>query len=130
MTGDSKMTFVFRDISRSLRASPVFAFYALVTLGLAAFIGLMFVQMAMQLDFFLPGRFGQMQHGAVESHRVHDLTFGFLVTTSIVGVLAQLRRSATNVAGMLMALIPFVGLLLAALLSDPDVIQRNPLYLV
>lgn len=121
------MMHVLREMRRSLRASSVFAFYALVTLGYAAFIGLMFGQMATQLDIFLPGRFGQMYHGAVESHRVHDLTFGLLVTTSIVGVLAQLRCPARNVAGMLMALIPFVGMLLAAVLSDAGVLERNPL---
>jgi len=90
----------------------------------------MFGQMAWQLDFFLPGGFGQMTHGAVESHRVHDLTFGYLVTTGIVAVLAQLRRPSKNVAGMLMALIPFAGLAPVAVLSDAGVIERNPLYLV
>jgi hypothetical protein len=45
-----------------------------------------------------------------------------------VGVLAQLRHPAKNVAGMLMALIPWIGLLLAALLSDAylEVILFNP----
>ena len=124
---------MLRETQRSLRASPVFAFYALVTLGLAAFIGLMFGQMAWRLDVFLPGQFGQMAHGATESHRVHDFTYGMLVTTGVVGVLAQLRRPANNVAGMVMALLPFAGLLLAAVLSDDAVevvVRRNPLYLV
>ncbi|MGH2532857.1 MAG: hypothetical protein ACRDJW_11215 [Thermomicrobiales bacterium] len=124
------MTHALRETLHSLRASPVFAFYALVTLGLAGYNGLMVGQMALKLDFYLPGQFGQMAHGAVESHRVHDLTFGFIYTTGIVGVLAQLRRPSQNVAGMLMALIPFVGLVLAAVLSDAGVIERNPLYLV
>jgi hypothetical protein len=130
-----------REMTHSLRASPVFAFYALVTLGLAGFIGLMFAQMAFGLDFYLPGQFGQMAHGAVSSHRVHDVTFGLLVTTGIVGVLAQFRRPSKNVAGMLMALIPFAGLLLAAVFIDAAVIierldqdagllRRNPLYLI
>jgi len=132
---------VLRDMTHSLRASPVFAFYALVTLGLAGFIGLMFAQMALEVDYYLPGAFGQMEHGVVGSHRVHDVTFGLLVTTGIVGVLAQLRRPSENVAGMVMALIPFAGLLLAAVLIDAGVIierldqdagilRRNPLYLV
>ena len=124
---------LLRETQRSLRASPVFALYALIALGLAAFIGLMFGQMAWQLDIFLPGQFGQMAHGATESHRVHDFTYGLLVTTGVVGVLAQLRRPAKNVAGMVMALIPFAGLLLAAVLSDDAVevvVRRNPLYLV
>src|SRR5919106_6861490 len=124
---------LLRETQRSLRASPVFALYALIALGLAAFIGLMFGQMAWQLDIFLPGQFGQMTHGATESHRVHDVTYGLLVTTIVVGVLAQLRRPSKNVAGMVMALMPFAGLLLAALFSDDDadvLILRNPLYLV
>jgi len=124
------MTLALRETLHSLRASPVFAFYALVTLGLAGYNGLMVGQMALELDFYLPGQFGQMRHGAVESHRVHDLTFGFVYTTGIVGVFAQLRRPSKNVAGMLMALIPFVGLVLAAVFSDAGVIERNPLYLV
>lgn len=132
---------VLREVTQSLRASPVFAFYVLVTLALAAFIGLMFAQMALELDVYLPGIFGQMSHGAVDSHRFHDVTFGLLVTTGIVGVLAQLYRPSKNVAGMLMALIPFLGLLLAAALVDAGVIieridqdagllRRNPLYLI
>jgi len=124
---------VLRETQRSLRASPAFAFYALLTLGLAGFVGLMFAQMALGLDVFLPGQFGQMTHGATESHRVHDVTYGLLVATIVVGVLAQLRRPSENVAGMVMALMPFAGLLLAALFSDDDadvLILRNPLYLV
>ncbi len=124
------MTHALRETLRSLRASPIFAFYVVATFGLAGFIGLMFGQMAWQLDVFLPGGFGRMQHGAAESHRIHDFTFGFLITTGIVGVLAQLQRPANNVAGMVMALVPFVGLALAAVFSDADVIERNPLYLV
>jgi hypothetical protein len=122
---------LLRETQRSLRAWPVFALYALVTLGYAAFIGLMFAQMALELDVFLPGQFGQMQHGAVGAHRVHDVTYGLLVTTLVVGVLAQLRRPARNIAGMVMALIPIAGLLLAAVLSADGVdvvIRRNPLY--
>src|SRR5919106_1026598 len=124
---------LLRETQRSLRASPVFALYALIALGLAAFIGLMFGQMAWQLDVFLPGQFGQMAHGATESHRVHDFTYGLLVTTGVVGVLAQLRRPKKNVAGMVMALIPFAGLLLTGVLSADAVdvvVRRNPLYLV
>ena len=130
------MTKAFKETMRSLRASPFFAFYALIALGLAGFIGLMFGQMALRLDFFLPGLFGQMAHGTVESHRVHDFAFGLLVTTGVLGMLAQLRRPSKNVAAMIMALIPFAGLLLAAVLSGGGAVetadiawQRNPLYL-
>jgi hypothetical protein len=133
---------MLREAQRSLRASPVFALYALVALGFAAFfIAFMFGQMAWRVDIFLPGAFGQMTHGAAGPHRVHDVTYGLLVTTSVVGVLAQLRRPARNIAGMVMALIPFAGLLLAAVFIDAGVIierldqdagllRRNPLYLI
>lgn len=124
------MTTALRELRHVLRNSPIFAFYLLVTVGLAGFIGLMFAQMAWGRDFYLPGAFGQMTHGAVGSHRVHDLTFGVLITTGIIGVLAQLQRPAENVASIVMALIPFGGLALAALLSDSGIIERNPLYLV
>lgn len=62
-----------------------------------------------------PGFMGMM-NSAGRTHRVHDLAFGFLFSTGVVGILAVLRRPSKNVAGQLMALIPWVGLLLAAVL--------------
>lgn len=95
----------------SLRASPVFALAVLLTLGIAGLIGLMVLLMQVQ-----PGFLG-MTHFTDPSHRTHDLTFGFLFGVAGVGLLAQLRRPAKNVTGMVMALIPWVGLLLAGVLS-------------
>lgn len=117
-----------RRETRSLRSSPVFALYLLLTLGYVAFIGLMVAQMTFRLDFFLPGAFGQMAHGAPGPHRVHDLTFAFLVTAAVVGILSQLRRPAQHVAGMLTALIPFAALVLAGTLAGEFeiVVRRNP----
>jgi hypothetical protein len=66
-----------------------------------------------------------MAYGTEPHHRVHDLAYGFLFTTAIVGMLAQLRWPSKNVAGMLMALIPWVGLLLAAVLSTDVVVIRS-----
>jgi hypothetical protein len=119
---------VLRETQRSLRASPVFALYLLMTLGYAAFIGLMVAQMTWRLDIFLPGGFGQMVHGASGPHRVHDLAFAFLMTTGVVGVVAQLRRPSKNGAGMLMAVIPFAALALAGILAGEFeiVARRNP----
>ncbi|MGH9247265.1 MAG: hypothetical protein ACRD29_23715 [Acidimicrobiales bacterium] len=119
---------LLRETRRSLRASPVFALYVLVTLGYVTFIGLMVAQMTWRLDIFLPGGFGQMAHGASGPHRVHDLTFAFLMTTGVVGVLAQLRRPTKNGAGLLMALIPFAALALAGILAGEFeiVARRNP----
>jgi hypothetical protein len=96
---------------RSLRAYPGFAAAVLITLGLAGLIGLMTFLMILQ-----PGFMG-MAHFSDAGHRVHDLTYGFLFTAGVVGLVAQLRRPSKNVAGMLMALIPWVGLLIAAILS-------------
>ena len=105
----------FRDIVHTLRASPLFALALLLTLLAAGFNGLMVSLMMLQVD--LPGPFGQMTHFQEPSHRVHDLTFGFLFVPAIAGILAQFRRPSKNIAGQLMALIPSVGLLLTLLLT-------------
>ncbi|HKX76471.1 MAG TPA: hypothetical protein VJR05_13890 [Acidimicrobiia bacterium] len=103
------------DIIRTLRASPLFALALLLTLAAAGFNGLMVFLMMLELD--LPGAFGQMTHFQELSHRVHDLTFGFLFLPAVAGILAQFRRPQQNVAGMLMALMPTAGLLLTLLLT-------------
>jgi len=104
-----------RDIGRTLRASPLFALALLLTLLAAGFNGLLVSLMMLQVD--LPGAFGQMTHFQEPGHRIHDLTFGFLFIPAIVGILAQFRRPAQNVAGMLMALTPTAALLLTLLLT-------------
>jgi len=114
-----------RETRHSLRANPAFAVAVLVTLGFAGLIGVMTLLMQLQ-----PGFMG-MAHGTEPSHRTHDLTYGFLFMTAVVGILAQLRRPSKNVAGMLMALIPWGGLLLAAVLStDAGVILSTERLLV
>jgi hypothetical protein len=120
-----KMMHSLREMKHSLRAYPGFTLAVLVTLGLAGVIGLMTFLMQLQ-----PGFMG-MAHGTEPQHRIHDLTYGFLFSTAVVGILAQLRQPSKNVAGMLMALIPWVGLLLAALLStDAGVIVSTERLLV
>ncbi|MGH8872554.1 MAG: hypothetical protein ACRDWS_11315 [Acidimicrobiia bacterium] len=96
-----------------------FTLVVLVILGLFGFIGAV---------LFLPDLAGGLvgptaaahtgQHFRIRSHRVHDLTFSFLFATAIVGLLAQLRAPSKNVAGQLMALIPWVGLALVIPLTD------------
>jgi hypothetical protein len=114
-----------REMRQSLRAFPGFALAVLIALGLAGLIGLMVFLMQLRAGFL------GMAHFTEPSHRIHDLTYGFLFTTAVVGLLAQLRRPTENVAGMLMALIPWVGLLLAAVLStDPGVIRSAERILV
>jgi hypothetical protein len=104
------------EMKRSLRASPGFSLAVLITLGLAGLIGLMTLLM------LLLGSFLGMAHFTEPHHRIHDLTYGLLFSTAVVGLLVQLTpwRSA---ASMLVALTPWVGLLLGAILStDPGVI--------
>ncbi|MPZ24521.1 MAG: hypothetical protein GEU28_13540 [Dehalococcoidia bacterium] len=106
-----------REMMQTLRASPVFVFAVLLTLALAALNGLMVILMALRLDFLLPGAFARMAHFTTEIHRTHDLTFSFIFIPAVVGMLAQLRRPAQNVAGQAMAVIPALGLLLTAVLT-------------
>jgi hypothetical protein len=114
-----------RQVMQSLRAYPGFATALLITLAVAGLIGLMVFVMQLQ-----PGFMG-MAHGTQPEHRTHDLIYGFLFTTAVVGILAQLRRPSKNVAGMLMALIPWVAFLLAAVLStDRSVILSSERLLV
>ena len=86
-----------------------------VTLALAGALGLMLV--AMQLGLVA------MSHFTEHHHRVHDVTFALLVGTSIAGMLAQLRAPARNIAGQLMALVPFAALLLATALTNTAVLS-------
>lgn len=105
----------------SLRASPVFSLVVLVTLGISGSIGLMVLLMQIQ-----PGFIG-MAHFTQPHHRVHDLTFGFIFGTAVVGMLAQLRRPSENVAGQLMALIPWVLLVLTFALTNRWVFAPAPI---
>ena len=102
---------LLREVGQSSRASPLFSVAVLLTLGLTGIIGLMLLLMQLQ-----PGFLG-MAHGTDPSHRTHELTFGFLFLVAVVGLLAQLRRPSRNVAGMSMALVPWVALLLAGVLA-------------
>jgi hypothetical protein len=103
----------------ALRTSPLFALVVLVTLALVGFIGVVLVQPKL-----IAGLLGQETAGHISghfrslNHRVHDLAFGFVFGTAIVGMLAQLRTPSQNVAGQLMALIPWVGLMLAFVLAN------------
>jgi len=96
---------------RSLRAYPVFSLIVLATVVLFGLIGLMVLLMQLR-----PGFMG-MAHGTELHHRVHDLTFAFLLAPAAVGMLAQLKSPSQNVAGQLMALIPWIALLLAFVLA-------------
>ena len=109
------MRSVRRETLDTLRAWPIFAFYVLVALGVTGFIGVMVFLMMLEVE--LPGAFGQMNHGTTALHRTHDLAFAFLFLPAVVGTLVQLWRPAKNVAGQLMALTPWVALLLTLALT-------------
>ena len=110
-------------MKRTERAPPLFKLTVLITIGLAGLIGLMVLMMQLQ-----PGFMG-MAHFTERHHRIHDITFGLLNATAAVGMLAQLRTPSTNVAGQLMALIPWGALgLIAILTSTPIRFAPFPLF--
>jgi hypothetical protein len=94
-----------------------FLLAVLLTLGLAGLFGGMVIVMNLQ-----PGFMG-MTHFAEEHHRVHDVTFALLNGTAVTGMLAQLRAPARNMAGQLMALVPFAALMLAVALTNTWVLS-------
>lgn len=94
---------------RSFRASPVFALVVLVTLLLFGLLGVVLVQ-----DDVIGGHTHFREH----THRIHDLTFAFLFGTAGVGLIAQILSPAKNVAGQLMALIPWISLVLVFPLTE------------
>jgi hypothetical protein len=112
------MTFNVRDVVRSVRAAPVFSFYIVAALIVAGVIGLI------TFDIINLG----MSHFGDPSHRTHDVAYGLLFTTGVVGLLAQLLPGR-NGAAMLMAIIPGAALALAAVLSNDigTVLNGNPL---
>ena len=102
-----------------------FSIAVLVALALAGLMGLMVLMMQLQ-----PGFMG-MAHGTDPIHRTHDATYALLFTMAVVGMMAQLWRPSNNVAGQLMALLPWAALLLAAVLSgDAGVIRSAERILV
>jgi hypothetical protein len=100
------------------RASPLFTVVVLATLGLVGLIGVVLVEPSL-----IAGLLGEETAGHISGHfrephhRVHDLTFGFVFAAAAMGMLAQLRKPSRNVAGQVMALIPWVALMLAFVLA-------------
>jgi hypothetical protein len=99
-----------------------------LTLALVGFIGVVLVQ-----PNLIAGLLGQETAGHISGHfrephhRVHDLTFGFVFGTAVVGMLVQLRRPSENMAGQLMAMIPWVGLGLDFALSGSFTFAAAPI---
>jgi hypothetical protein len=108
---------LLRDVIETVRSAPWFALGLLLALVAAGFNGLMVGFMVLGLQGLLPGPFAQMTHFTELPHRIHDLTFAFLFLPPIIGVLAQLRRPAHNIAAMWMALVPSGALVLTLVLT-------------
>lgn len=100
-----------RDTVVTARTSPAFVAALGLTLAAAGFNALMVALMALRLDALLPGSFAQMGHFTEHNHRTHDVTFGVLFIPPVLGLLAQFRRPARNVAGMVMTLVPPAALI-------------------
>lgn len=101
-----------------MRVSKAFSVVVLLTLALYAFVGVVLLQpwlVGGLLGHDTAGHIGQ--HFRQPHHRVHDLTFSFLMGTAAVGTLVQLRTPSKHVAGQLMALTPWIALGVAFVLS-------------
>jgi hypothetical protein len=107
-----------REAAGSFRSFPYFTAYVAVTLVVGGVIGLI------TFDVIDLG----MTHFGTEEHRVHDATFGLLFSTAIVAIAVQLWRPQRQVASMQTALVPWLALILAGLLSSDveRVVLRNP----
>jgi hypothetical protein len=96
------------------RASAAFSFVVLLTLVLFGFIGVVLFHPRLighALGHDTAGHISQ--HFREHQHRMHDLTFSFILGTAVVGTLVQVRRPSENFAGQLMALIAWLALGLA-----------------
>lgn len=101
-----------------------FSIVVLATLGLLGFFGLVVLQPGLFAGLLGSQTVGHISgHFREPHHRIHDLTFSFLLGTAAVGMLAQLRAPSKNVAGQLMALMPFLGLILASVLTNTHVVS-------
>jgi hypothetical protein len=94
--------------------SPVFLLVVLLTLGFLGLIGVMLFGGILGLS----ERIAAMGHFGSRIHLTHDLTYAFLFGVAAVGMLAQLRTPSKNVAGQLMALIPWIAFVLAFALGN------------
>ena len=102
----------------------VFRVVVLMALGLLAFFGVIVAQPTL-----IGGLAGDQSGGHIGEHfrephhRIHDLAFGLLLGTTGIGMLVQVRSPAKNVAGQLMAAIPILTLMLAAMGTDRRVLS-------
>src|SRR2546425_2235940 len=108
----------------SPRAWPAFTLVVLLALALFGFFGLVLFGPPEVVALLGPGTAAHVtMHFRSPQHRVHDLTFAFLLGTAGVGLLAQLRNPSRNPAGQVMAMLPLVALALVASLTNASVLQ-------
>lgn len=97
----------------------LFVAAVLLALALIGINGLLVVRASLFADVFNPNVVaGASSHFNTPAHRLHDLSFALLYGTASVGLLTQLRRPVRNVAGLIMALLPWFALGLVFLLSE------------
>jgi hypothetical protein len=102
----------------------LFSLVVILTLALVMFIAVVLLQPELLAGIAGRTTTGHIsEHFREPQHRVHDLTFGFLMGTAVVGTLAQLRRPSQRPAVQVMALMPIAGLVLATALSGPAVLS-------
>src|SRR5436305_12667238 len=108
----------------SLRTSPLFALVVLLAFALFGFFGFVLFGPPEVVALLGPTTAAHVtMHFRNPAHRVHDLTFAFLLGTAGLGLLAQLRTPTRNAAGQVMALLPFVALGLVAAVTNASVLQ-------
>jgi hypothetical protein len=101
----------------------VFAVFVLLSLGLAGLFGLIVAQ-----PTWIGGLAGDPTGGHISEHfrqpehRIHDLAFGLLLGTTVIGLLVQVRTPARNVSGQLMGATPILALMLAVVATGPRVL--------
>jgi hypothetical protein len=101
-------------LARSFRGAPVFSLIVLLTLALFGFLSAVIVAGLLGVNAAAHA----MGHFSSADHRIHDLTFAFLFGTAAVGLVAQIVSPLKNVAGQLMALIPWIALALVFPLTN------------
>ncbi len=102
------------EVRHSPRASPVFSLVVLATLALFVFLGVVIISGLLGLNAAAQA----MGHFSTLTHRIHDVTFAFVFGTAAVGLFAQLLSPSKNAAGQVMALIPWLALVLVFPLTN------------
>jgi uncharacterized cupredoxin-like copper-binding protein len=112
------------DPMASLRTSPLFTLVVLLAFALFGCFGFVLFGPPQVVALLGPATAAHVtMHFRNPAHRVHDLTFAFLLGTAGLGLLAQLRNPDRNAAAQVMAVVPFVALTLVAAVTNASVLQ-------